>query len=318
MGAIVNFSHLLLIFSLLITTRSNAEQLSFTKKDLGDQIQFNYQWLDHKKQQQTLDFSLPKSAVFDRFRQFKLYKSEFSEAYVHKELQGYLQKQPLTGVKVTFSKKSGHSQVTVKGKKNADVNSAYNEITKLQQKFFQQYLNKNNYQRFVTYNGINAIKPNHVAISAQSVNDVRIFKKLVLEKVTVENIRKVTNFVLNFIQSIPYSTLESRATSSGAGFNPPLQLLYQNQGDCDSKVTLTAAILRALMPRINMIIVYIEQHALIGIEMRAAANDMTITAQGITYILAEPTGPALAILGKVSPPSERAILANLYSTEKFK
>jgi len=328
MGVIVKFSHLVLFlnlifctFCLTILTKSNtanAEQLNFSKNDLGDKIQFSYRWVNHLNIEKHLNFTLPKKAVFNRFRKFKSYKNEFNEAYIHKKIQACIQETPLKGVQINFAKQNGHTKIDIKGKKQQDVNNAYQELAKLERKYNDEYLQSNNYQRFVTYNGIKTIKPNHVFIAEKSVDDLKIFKELVLDDVSVKNIRKATNFVLGFVQSIPYEKLESRITSSGAGFTPPLNLLYRNQGDCDSKVTLTASILRALMPRINLTIVYIDNHALLGIDLLPEGDDITIVKDSITYVLAEPTGPAILALGKIALFSKQAVLAGLYNVEKFK
>jgi len=328
MGVIMKFSHSMLFinlffaifcFSILTTNNfAHAKQISFVKKDLGDKIQFSYRWLDHLKIEKTLDFSLPKKAIFNRFRKFKSFKNEFSEAYIHKEIQACIQKTPLKGVQIDFIKKDGSTHINIKGKKQLDVNNAYQELSKLEKKYGDEYLKKINYQHFVSYSGQNAIKPNHVLIAEQSVADLKIFKELVLDDVNVKNIRKVTNFVLGFVQSIPYAKLESRLTSSGAGFSPPLDLLYRNKGDCDSKVTLTAAILRALMPRINLTIIYIDNHALLGIDILPEGDEVTIVKDDITYVVAEPTGPAILALGQVASFSKQAVLAGLYNAEKFK
>jgi hypothetical protein len=119
------------------------------------------------------------------------------------------------------------------------------------------------------------------------------------------------------VQSIPYNKLQSRLTSSGAGFNPPLKLLWENQGDCDSKMTLTAALLRALMPRIKMMLIYIKEHAFIGINIPAKPGEMTIRHDNITYLLADPTGPALLPVGIVGAESELAIVQGQYSIQRF-
>jgi len=323
MGAIMKFSHLLVLISLFASSlflfdKAQAEQINFSKRDLGDKIQFSYKWHDHLKREKSLKFSLAKKIVFNRFRKFRTFKNEFSNAYVHKAIQACLQEKPLANVQVKFVKEDGQTKINISGKNTINVNNAYQELSKLEKKYGDEFLAKSNYQHFVTYSGINAIKPNHVAIAEQSVHDLKIFKELVLDDVNVKNIRKVTNFVLGFVQSIPYEKLESRITSSGSGFNPPLTLLYQNKGDCDSKVTLTAAILRALMPRINMVIIYIDQHALFGIDLLTEGNDTTIVKDGVTYVLAEPTGPAIFALGKIAPFSKQAVLAGLFSAEKFK
>jgi hypothetical protein len=113
------------------------------------------------------------------------------------------------------------------------------------------------------------------------------------------------------------STLESRITSSGSGFNPPLQVLWENQGDCDSKMTLTAALLRALMPRIDMTLIYIDGHAFIGIDIPGQANEVTIEHNEVKYLLAEPTGPALLPLGTLAPESELAINQGHYIAQDY-
>lgn len=123
--------------------------------------------------------------------------------------------------------------------------------------------------------------------------------------------------MLSFVQNIPYSTLESRLTSSGAGFNPPAKLLWENQGDCDSKMALTATILRSLMPRIDMAMIYIDEHAFIGIAVPAEAGEVNIEHQEVSYLLADPTGPALYKLGSLAPESELAIDQGRYVVEEF-
>ena len=150
-----------------------------------------------------------------------------------------------------------------------------------------------------------------------SVIDFTKLKDLILNNFPDQNVREVANYVLGFVQSIPYSTLESRVTSTGAGFNPPLQTLWQNQGDCDSKVTLTTAIFRALMPRMKMMLVFIDNHALLAMNIKPEENELTITVDGEDYILAEPTGPALMKLGEISNDSEFAIRNGRYYAEPF-
>ena len=240
-------------------------------------------------------------------------------AYVHKEMQIYTQTHPLKGVQVNFVKDDkGQFKIAIKGQKREDIATANQQILKFRKQCSNQYLKQNHYQRFITYDGVSSIKPDHVLIAQQSVNDLKIFKKLVLEEVTVKNIRKVTNFVLGFVQSIPSTELASRVSSAGLGFHTPLTLLYQNKGDSNSKVTLTAAILRALMPRINMVIVYLDHHALFGINVLPQKNEVTLKSQGVTYVLAEPLGPKLYPLGEVAPFSKQAILSGIYTIDKFK
>jgi len=298
-----------------------AEQTSFNKKRLieNDEViyQFNYQWLGHDNNQQSIIFQLPQKNIFNRYRNFRIFKSDIAQKNINKSLRKHFKKKPIPGVQVNFSKNNDNFRANIKSADSLKVNETYQEIARLEEEFRQSYLKKNYYHQFITYDNINAIKPDHVRIANESVNDLKGLKPLILEKASIKNIRKVTNYVLSFVQSIPYSTLESRITSSGAGFSPPLKLLWENQGDCDSKVTLTASLLRTLMPRINMTLIFIDNHALIGIEIPPEGDDLTITEDGVIYVLAEPTGPALLRLGDLALESKQAILGGHFIAEPF-
>jgi hypothetical protein len=308
---------LFLYCSLLTCFCSEAKQLDFNKAVRGDSYLFDYSWLDQKRQKQSLSFSLPKEAIFERFRNFKAYKADFSQQSVNKAVHQQLKKNRLRGVQVIFPKNKDDLTIQIRGPNREKVNEAYNKIASMQTIASDAYLSDNFYQKFTTYDQIQAIKPDHVRFANETVPDLKPIKPLLLEKVSIKNIREATNYILSFVQTIPYSTLESRVTSSGAGFIPPIKLLWENQGDCDSKVTLAASLLRTLMPRIKMILVFIDKHALIGIDIRAKKGEETIKIGRVEYVLAEPTGPALYPLGQIAPDSKKAIDNGHYITENY-
>lgn len=293
-----------------------ADQLSFSKKEAGESYRLNYQWLDHQGDNQKINFLLSKRAMFDRFRNFKIFKSEMAQFSINNALQKKLRTEPIEGVMINF-KKNKSNEMSIKGRSNQAINAAYAKINELKQTLNNEYLTDNYYQQFITHDQTNAIKPDHTRFANIASVDLKSVKPIILEKFPIKNIRKITNYILGFVQSIPYATLESRVTASGAGFNPPLKLLWENQGDCDSKVTLTAAIFRTLMPRIKMILVFIDNHALIGINVPVESEDQTITIDGISYVLAEPTGPRLFNLGEIAQASELAIGNGHYTAELF-
>lgn len=303
--------------ALLLTTTVQAKQLSFTKQVHENSYTFSYQWIDHDNARQSIRFDLSKSALFDRFRMLRPYQGEFAQKTILRAIKKQLRQQPLTGANVVFKQQQGKTVITVEGLDDKKVTAAYQKISEIEKDVTKKYFKKNYYQLFTTHDEQTGIKVDHVNIAQISVPDFKVLKPIILDKVSIENIRKVTNYVLSFVQSIPYSTLESRLTSSGAGFNPPAKLLWENQGDCDSKMALTATILRALMPRIDMAMIYIDQHAFIGIAMPAAAGEVSIKHQNINYLLAEPTGPALYKLGTLAPESELAIDQERYVVEAF-
>ena len=307
----------LLCLLLLVTFPSVSQQFNFNKIEQDNSYQFNYQWRDQSGAKQAISFVLTKEALFKKFRNFRAYRPQFAEAYTAQKIKKTLQEKPIENVQVNFVKKSGKISLDINSRDQAALSKAYAQISELQQKYGLEYLKENYYQRFTTHDSIQGIKPNHRAIAQSSVADLKPLRDPILNTVSIKNIRKVTDYTLGFVQSIPYSRLESRVTSLGAGFSTPLKVLWENQGDCDSKVTLTGAILRALMPRVKIIFVFIDQHALIGIDVPARAGETSIEYQGSNYLLAEPTGPAKLLLGKIAPDSELAINNNLYSVEKF-
>lgn len=311
------FSITLSFLSILLPFLSQAQQLAFNKIVKDDSYQFNYQWLDHNNEQQAISFMLTQEALFERFRNFKSYQAPFAEKSILRNIKRTLHQHPIAGVQVYYRQKNGKFVLEVKGQDDKKVAQAYQQLRKVEQQAAKDFFSDNYYQHFVTHDLISGIKVNHVDIANSSVLDLKPLKPIILEKVSIKNIRKVSNYVLGFVQNIPYSTLESRLTSSGAGFNPPTKVLWENQGDCDSKMTLTAAILRALMPRIDMALVYIDNHAFIGIAIPAEGDEVSINYQGVDYLLAEPTGPALLPLGRLAPESEMAVNQGRYVVENY-
>jgi hypothetical protein len=304
-----------LILSLAYVTSATANQIHFSKVENPKSYQFNYRWLDIDNTEQSLNFNLEKSALFDRFRTFKSFKPTLAEKIISKNVVKHLRKEPITNVKATYNARNDNIDLT--STNNTDLVNAQQKIRELEKKYTSDYLASNFYHQFITHTKAEAIKPDHVKFARLSADDLKPMKSLILEKVSIKNIRKATNYILGFVQSIPYSRLESRVNSAGAGFNPPLKLLWENQGDCDSKVTLAASLLRTLMPRIKMVMVFIDNHALIGIDVLAKGDETTIELDGITYLLAEPTGPARLPLGMLDQTSRLAVLQGQYVAEIF-
>ncbi len=296
---------------------THAEQLKFDKVLSDDDYLLSYQWHDHQKQLQEITLTLPQKEIFDRYRNFGTYQNNLMHEYVNNALKRYFKQNPVSGLLLSFKEENGRYAIAIKGRNQQLIEDTYAKIEDLKQQFQQDYLAEKYYHQFITYDQIIGIKPDHARIANESVADFKAHKSMILKKASIKNIRKVSDYVLAFIQSIPYSTLESRITSSGAGFSPPLKLLWENQGDCDSKVTLTASLLRTLMPRIKMALIFIDNHALIGIDVAPNGDEMTIVHDGITYVLAEPTGPASLPLGEISEQSELAINNGHYSVEPF-
>ena len=139
----MRYFKLFLYCSLFACFCSAAKQLSFNKAARGDNYIFDYLWLDQKKQKQSLSFSLPKDAIFERFRSFKVYKSEFAQQSANKSVHEQLKRNRLRGVQVIFPKNKNDSAITIKGPNREKVNEAYNKIADMQVIANEEYLKKN-------------------------------------------------------------------------------------------------------------------------------------------------------------------------------
>lgn len=295
-----------------------AELLHFGKLEKEDSYEFTYKWKNTNNQIDHLVFNLSKTDLFDQFRNFKAYNPDIATKYVNHKIKKHLIKEPLPDVTIKYSKSKKAHPFIISGRDTEAIEKAKKEIRRLEELYFQAYLNTHYYQRFETHNQVMSIKPDHRKFARESAQALKTLKPLILEKVSIQNIRLVTEFTLNFIQNIPYSTLESRTLTSGLGFNPPLKVLWENQGDCDSKATLAIAILRSLMPRVKLALVFLEEHALIAIHIPPKGDELSIKVNHETYVLADPTGPRKLSLGKVSDESKRLILQGQYVAEVFK
>ena len=305
------------VLLLLFVSQVQSQQLRFNKSQVAQGYHFQYQWLDHSSSKKAINFTLSQEGLFNRFRQFKTYQSSYAQKTILKRIRNIMQQEQIPGIQIRYKQQQHSFLIEVNGVDKAKVAQTYQRLNALEHEITQQYFKETYYQAFTNYDQVSGVKVDHVSIANQSVEDLKPLKPLILEHVSIQNIRQVTNYVLAFVQSIPYSTLESRLTSSGAGFNPPLQVLWENQGDCDSKMTLTAALLRALMPRIKMVLIYIDNHAFIGINIPVKPGEISIMHNNVNYLLAEPTGPALLALGTLAPESELAINQGHYTAQDY-
>lgn len=172
------------------------------------------------------------------------------------------------------------------------------------QQAYQQVIHRNYYQSLEQHAGRSGYAPDHVRIAQESVTMLAPLSealKLRLQQQSEEHSpREALAFVVHFIQQIPYNDFTDRLQSPGAGFIPPGRLLYENKGDCDSKVTLLAALMKNLYPDVESRIVYLPGHAVFAFELEPESQDIYLHDNGATFVIADPTGPALLAVGEAS------------------
>jgi hypothetical protein len=302
---------------LVLATSLHAEQLSFKKQEKDGQTRFSYKWLDHKNKKQTLDFTLANKTMFSRFRHFKGYKPDRVQRAILVNLQKAAAKLDRKKINVNFVDRNDGIQIQLSSKDQKLIDKTNKMLIAIREKTEKKWLKKYYHNVLVDKFGQSGIKPDHVRIAKETGRDILPLTSAMLKKQPQLKGRQLAEYILGFVQSIPYSTLESRMQSNGAGFSPPLRLLNNNQGDCDSKVTLMANMLRAIYPRIKIVIIYLPNHALIGVQMTHRKNDKWLKLEGREYILAEPTGPGMIPFATVAESSEFFIDGRQFSYESF-
>ena len=111
--------------------------------------------------------------------------------------------------------------------------------------------------------------------------------------------------ILHFFQSIPYNDLTKGHVRGFKGFSPPLEMIAQNFGDCDSKSTAMMGLLRVLDKKRSVAIFLVPKHAFLGVEMEPRPGDLFYTHQDKKYVLMEPTGPRLRPIGSLLKTSQK-------------
>ena len=307
-----------LIGILLLFSASNyAEQLAFSKRKNASSIDFTYQWRDSLKQTQNLTFNLPLNQSGQQSH--KRFVANTAQQYVYIELTKAARLIDPKEARITIKRRTQNNiEVGVSSRSQQMLEKWQTAMRQSEKEAFEQYLQDNYYSRFTSYLGQEAIKPDHLRYIRENKLPLLPVAQAIYDTLPVNTeSRAYVNLLLSWIQSIPYNTLENRLTSNGAGYLPPLGVITNNQGDCDSKSVLMASLIRSLLPDVPMVMIYLPEHALLGISMPFRTNEPTFEFEGISYLLMEPTGPAILPLGEIAAKSKSDIASGLYSYEKI-
>ena len=301
---------------LFFSTTAGAEQLKFKKAQSESGVLFSYEWLDMDSTRQSISFELPHTAIKAAPTQQANYRPKIAQRYVTVALMEEAKKINPKEARVKIIPKRDSIDIQVKGANEDKVEAILSDLKAVQQEAYNAYLDEHYFTRFTTLFNQKAIKPDHTRYAAESVKPLVAASQAFYEKVNAQSdSRAYFSLILSWLQSIPYDTLEDRVVSNGSGYAPPINVLMQNVGDCDSKAVLASSMVRAFLPSTKMIMVFLPNHALLGIALTPMVDDRTIVHDGETYVLYDPTGPALIPFGQVSEDTERYIVTGRYQVE---
>jgi hypothetical protein len=114
-------------------------------------------------------------------------------------------------------------------------------------------------------------------------------------------------YALAFLQTIPYDRLTGRDAADGTGFATPVEMLHLNRGDCDSKATALAALMRRLAPEVRTALILLPGHAVLAADIPSRPGDRVLKLRGERFVLMEPAGPAVVPVGQIAPDSRDAL-----------
>jgi hypothetical protein len=292
-----------------------AQQLSFNKSKQNNEMFFNYTWSNHQEQTTDITFALPLRQVNKQTH--KKFIPDLAQQYVYIEIHKAARKIDPREARVQIHRRGQDIQIQVTSRSNNLLAKWQRSMNQSQEKALNQYLRDNYYSHFRSHLGQKAIKPDHLRYISENTAALLPLAQAVYDKLpTNSETRAYVNLVLSWVQSIPYNELKNRLTSNGAGYLPPLSVVANNQGDCDSKTVLMASLVRSLLPDVKMTMVFLPNHALLGIVLPFRTDEQTLDIDGLNYLLMEPTGPAKIPLGEVANRSARYIAGNMYSLEE--
>ncbi|MBV7597299.1 transglutaminase domain-containing protein [Aeromonas sp. sia0103] len=224
-------------------------------------------------------------------------------------LQRLLQQAVIDFPEVQFSLSRPDLLLSIKSRNAEQARAARDWVGPERSKLEAEWLKQHYFQPFTPPDGHPAIKQDHVRIALESRQELAPLTELLTQEGATETeVRQQTVAqMLDFIQAIPYRLLDSPSGRTGKGFLSPRQVLEQNQGDCDSKVTLMAAMLAQRFPELPQAMVFVPGHTLLGVALPAKPGDATLAWEGQTYLLLEPTGPAQLPMGQIASTSKTLV-----------
>lgn len=263
----------------------------------GEQLQFNYQFQVNAEPQQ-LSFSLDNQSLNNHFRQFRALKPALLQQYLWRDARAYVAQYPDARLQRLPGSDSLRYRLQAPAELSAKLETELSQLLQTQQ---QRYLQQHYYYAITLPLGEQVIIPDHQRLMQDSLSALLPVANALHQKLMNLPSRQSVGYIGQWLQQIPYQDLSDRAESAGSSFSPPLKLLQENRGDCDSKAVLLAALVRMLLPDVKLAMIYLPQHAMLALQLPVQSSDDAVTIEGRDYLLLDPTGPALLPPGEISP-----------------
>lgn len=292
-----------------------AKQIQYQHSAGQVEQQFSYSW-QHQNATYHLKFAIPTSS----FNAMPNTQPAFSNAIMQREIEVALLKYAQTidpkSARISVQRQSTKIEYGVKSTSRQSGTKIMERLKTISKEARRSYLDSHFYTDYTSLLGQSAIKHDHAKYAHLSHEHLRpIVDAIKAMQQNSNDPREFIRIALSWMQSIPYSTLEDRISSNGAGFVSPKDLLQQNQGDCDSKATFLAALMKAYSTGVRQKMVLLPEHALLAVAIGARPNDRSINHEGIDYVLLEAAGPGYFDIGQAADTTLMGIRNRQYTLE---
>lgn len=309
---------LCLILSSAYSLSVYAKQTSFSQTRTSEQRSFKYEWLDGNGETRSLSFSISNESLLSLPESAPAYNPILAQNAIRRALLLYAKSVDPRTAKISIRQSGGSIQMQVTASTKEDAEAINKRLGEQYAAAENAYMAKQYYVPFKNELGQDFIKQDHKRYALESAEGMlAIVEEIKKQLSNPRNPNEFIDFTLSWLQAIPYDTLENRVSSNGSGFSSPRQLLLDNRGDCDSKSTLFLALMHAYNPNIQTSMIYLPNHALVGVALKPKDEYQILSDNGLPFVLAEPTGPAQYSLGEIDSKSELAIRNRQVSLERI-
>lgn len=295
-------------------TTAYGQQISQHVRKLGYTHQYEFAWRDYKNQIQQIKFNFNRDDVQQALAEFRPFSDDEANNYIYNVLKSQSVKPRRDGIRIDVANTGNGISLTAMGhvRHESDLERGLDDMRSLMQQSREEYVHQSLF-RFVDDN---VIMPDHKRITQMYVNRMRPLALAIAREAGYDK-RRVLNYALGFMQTIPYDELLRRDTSNGAGFATPIEIFERNRGDCDSKSVALLSMMRALYPNMRMMMVYIPQHTFVAFEVPYDTQDVALRIGNRNFVLAEPVGPRILPLGQVDDKSLAALQSGDFTYEEI-
>lgn len=319
----------------------------FKLDDIGDSYLLTYAWKNYQADPYTIEFALTKTAVKESNQEFGYYPAEL-ERFTDEEIRP-LQEAMIRSLRaftlqliagsphslylniqdkddLSFSLKMSVPS-SVSNELRAEIKNEFDLILSAlakEQKKQVKNIEKEKRARkkiFMQAHGFRLDGDKYVVDYSLVAhhNKVRIQSVISAMRQAYSNLsfNKFLSMLLSFVQEINYGTPPIKDNDKIIfGFWPPLKVLVNNYGDCDSKGVVFAS-LWLNYRKYPLLLIKIPRHLFIGLAIPSFRGE-DISIGGLKYTFCEVTGPEKTLPGMISRYSRLYLESGRYRYEMIK